>query len=128
MSGATAMMMASVGAPGILAVVPGASNSFSASWEMHNDGTYLVGDGLGGAATGPWVAPTNATVAAFYQVKTAVTAGAFSVDPSAGSFIDLSSTRIWSKSSVGTVTFTVTIREKATGIVRQTYGSSIVVS
>lgn len=128
MSGATAAMMAGGGAPGILSAVPSSSNTFSATWEMHNDGTYLVGDGLGGSATGNWVVPTTAPVAAYYQVKTVVNSGTFNGDPSAGSYIDLSTTRIWSKSAVGTVNFTVTVREKATGIVRQTYTTSMTVS
>ncbi|MEO8467978.1 MAG: hypothetical protein ABI640_21880, partial [Gammaproteobacteria bacterium] len=95
---------------------------------LSNDGTYSVGDGAGGANVGNWVTPATAVVAAYYQIKTVVNSGSFSTDPSAGSYIDLSSSRTWTKSAVGTVNFTVTIREKASGIVRQTYASSIIVS
>lgn len=128
MSGALAAMLVGGGAPGILSTVPGASNALSASWQLVNDGTYSVGDGAGGASTGNWVTPATAPVAAYYQVKTVVTAGSFTTDPSAGSYLDLSTSRIWIKSVVGTVSFDVTVREKATGIVRLTYSTSIIVT
>jgi hypothetical protein len=67
-------------------------------------------------------------IAAYYQVKTSVTAGTFDTDPSAGSYLDLSSTRTWIKAAIGTVSFDVTIREKATGFIRKTFSSSITVT
>lgn len=119
MSGALAAFAA--GAPGVIQAMVNAAATGGATghWKLLNDGTYSVSSG-GGTSTGNWVNPASSTVAAYYQVKTDVTSGAFTSDPSAGSYIDLSSTRDWTKAPTGTVTFTVTIREKATGIVRLT--------
>lgn len=105
------------GTPGVInPSLPNSANPTSSTWELNNNGQYTVGDGVGGTATGNWVTPTS--FAALYQAKTDVTGGSFSADPSAGSYVDLSSNRQWSRLAAGTVTFTVTIREKVTGIVR----------
>lgn len=120
MSGAAAAFMVYGGAPGVInGALPNGSNAGSSDWTLVNDGTYSTGDGAGGALTGNWVTPATAVVAAYYQVKVDVTAGAFSAGTT-GSYLDLSSTRGWAKTVAGTVTFTVTIREKATGLVRST--------
>ena len=103
------------GAPGVInSSIPGASGSGIAGIVLLNDGTYTSS----GSAGGNWVTPATTAIAALYQAKTDVTAGTFSNDPSAGSWLDLSSTRLWDKQVAGTVTFTLSIREKATGIVR----------
>jgi len=116
-SGALAELLGLGGAPGVVnSSIPNASGVGNAGITLLNNGTYTSSGNSGGN----WVAPASSVIAAFYQVKTDVTAGAFSNDPSAGSWIDLSTTRLWDKQVVGTVTFTLSIREKATGRVRTT--------
>lgn len=118
MSGAVASMLGNAGASGVLAsTLPSSSFAASNDWQLKNDGTFVSA----GATGQNWVTPANASVAALYQAKTTVTAGAFSADPSAGVYIDLSTSRNWQKSVAGSVTFNLSIREKATGIVRATY-------
>lgn len=129
MSGALATLLGSSGAPGIInASLPNGSNAGSSDWTLANDGSGDTGDGAGGALFFNWVLPPSAVIAAFYQVKVDVTAGAFSVGTT-GVFLDLSVTRGWTKTVPGTVTFTVTIREKATGVVRTVQaGKTLIVS
>jgi len=114
------------GAQGVInGAIPDASNSGLAGIVLLNDGTYSSS----GNSNGNWVTPATSVIAAQYQAKTDVTAGTFSNDPSAGGWIDLSTSRTWDKQVVGTVTFTLTIREKATTIVRSTQaGINITVS
>lgn len=116
--------MAGLGIAGIVGVPPSGTNVGGASWIMNNDGTYNVD----GAGVGSWCAPNGTGIAAGYQVKTVVNSGTFNTDPSAGAFIDCSSTRLWQKTAVGTVNFTVTIREKVTGIVRATATKTLTVT
>lgn len=124
MSGALVALLASARAAGVIQSIPDASGAPSALWSLLNDGTYSVS----GQSISYWVTPASAPVAALYQVKTDVTAGSFDTDPSSGAYLDLSTTRTWEKTSPGTVTFTVTIREKATGQVRSVQtGKSITV-
>jgi hypothetical protein len=109
------------GPPGIInpTIPDGTSvNAGVCQMQLTNDGTYAISP----SQTGNWVTPASAVIAAMYQVKVDVNAGSFT-SGTVGSFIDLSSTRLWSLNeaappSTTTVTFTLTIREKATGIVR----------
>lgn len=108
------------GAPGVIngALPNGALAAATATWRLNNDGTYTID----GQPAGNWVTPASATVAAFYQVKVDITLGAFSTGTT-GSYVDLSSTRTWTMDSAGdpeSVTFDVTFREKAAGLVRST--------
>lgn len=118
MSGAIALLAAMGGAPGVInpSLPDGDSIGGTALFSLVNDGTFAIGDGSG-PATGSWVTPN--AFASYYQVQVDVTSGSFS-SGTTGSYLDLSSTRTWTKTSAGTVTFTVTIREKATGLVRST--------
>lgn len=84
--------------------------------------TYSVG---AGSPTVNWVTPTNAAVAARYQVRVVVTSGAFSSGPAANTWHDCSTTRTWSVGSGNSVSFTITIREKATGIERSSASVSM---
>jgi hypothetical protein len=124
------VIAASSGAPGTFpATLPASANALSSEYQVQNDGDLLYGNGAGGAGTTDWITPSDATTAAFYQVKTEVTSGSFSTDPSAGSYLDCSSTRTWIKSVAGTVIFNMTFREKASGAVRKVYtGMSITVT
>ncbi|HVJ30908.1 MAG TPA: hypothetical protein VNA66_11420 [Gammaproteobacteria bacterium] len=115
MSGALLALLGSARAAGeINGSIPNASGAPTSLWQLSNDGTYSIS----GESVANWVTPASAPIAALYQVKTEVTAGSFDTDPSAGAYLDLSSTRAWEKTSPGTVTFTVTFREKSTGHVR----------
>ncbi len=118
MSGFMQVMLATYGAPGVInGSLPngGVSDPADATWQLSNDGSYSIS----GASAGNWVDPASSTVAAYYQVKVDATSGAFS-SGGTGSWLDLSTSRAWTKTSVGSVTFTVTIREKASGTVRST--------
>lgn len=129
MSGAAAAFMTGSGAPGVISSsLPNGSNAGSSDWTLANDGSGDTGDGAGGATLFNWVLPPSTVTATFYQVKVDVTAGSFTLG-TVGSFLDLSTTRGWTKTVPGTVTFTVTIREKATGIVRTVQaGKTLIVS
>lgn len=109
------------GSVGLLAeTLPNGSGSGSASFQLINDGTYAIST----SQTGNWVTPADTTTAGYFQVKVDITAGGpfDDTDAGTGTYLDLSTTRTWAISSaVGSVTFTVTIREKASGIVRKTY-------
>lgn len=129
MSNCAAAIAACMGAPGVItSSLPNGSNVGSCDYQFDNDGNGHTGDGAGGALALTWVAPQTTTVAAFYQVKVDVTSGSFTLGTT-GSYLDLSSTRSWAKIVAGTVVFTATFREKATGIVRRTItGITVVVS
>lgn len=116
MSGALAAVVGSAGgAPGAInGALPNGSGVGSASWQLKNDGTYVIS----GQANANWVTPAAAAVAAFYQVKVDNTGGAAFDTGTLGTWEDLSSTRTWTLASPGVAAFTVSIREKATGIVR----------
>lgn len=112
MSGVLNMLLAGGGVVGALNhALPSAAQIVGANWVLLNDGTYNI-DGVG---TGNWVNPASSAIASLYQVKTDVTGGAFTVDPSAGTYVDLSSTRTWTKTGSGTVTFTISFRLKQNG-------------
>ena len=129
MSGPVAAMTMGGGAPGIItSSLPAGSNTGSCDYQFDNNGNGHTGDGGGGALSLGWVTPQSTTVAAYYEVKVDVTAGSFTTGTT-GSYLDLAVTRGWAKTVPGTVTFTVTFREKATAIVRRVITSvSIVVS
>lgn len=105
-------------APGaIQSLGAGAGGAGTSSFGLENDGDLTINGVDGGS---DWVLPANATVAAFYQVKVDVTSGSFTSGDSTGSYLDLSSSRSWTRTGTGTVNYNVTFREKATGIVRST--------
>jgi hypothetical protein len=108
-------MLASAGAPGVIAGAATGANSAVGVLTIANDGT-----GSCGTTNKNWVAPATATVAAFYEVKIDVTAGAFTAGSATGSYLDCATSRTWTRAGAGTVTFNATFREKATGIVRST--------
>jgi hypothetical protein len=109
-------MLGRGGAPGVInGALPSGSDPTGATFQLSNNGTYFVTNG----GSGNWVTPANATIAAYYQCKVDVTAGAFSGPSSAtGSWLDLSTTRSWAQNAGGSAVFTLSIREKATTIVR----------
>jgi hypothetical protein len=129
MSGALAAMLSGGGAPGVItSSLPAGSNTGSCDYQFDNNGNGHTGDGAGGSLSLTWVNPQTTTVAAFYEVKVDVTAGSFT-SGTTGSYLDMATTRGWTKTVPGTVTFNVTFREKATGIVRRVItGVSITVS
>jgi hypothetical protein len=94
---------------------PSAASAGGASINVNNDGTF-TGSGSGG---GNWVTPTNAAVAALYEIRVDATAGSFSTGTT-GSWLDLGTTRSWSRNAGSDVTFTLSIREKGSGVVRVT--------
>lgn len=107
------------GAPGVInqSLPSGSALNTNAAWGLANDGTYSISTGL----TGNWVSPASTTLAAFYQVKVDLTAGEFDGGPPTGEWLDLSTNRSWALSYLevsNQVTFNVSIREKATGVVR----------
>jgi hypothetical protein len=128
MSGCVSAMCGGGGPLGVFNASLPLNSSFAGSndYQIKNDGTYVSA----GAApsSGNWINPANATVAAFYQVKTVVSSGSFTSDPSAGVYIDCATSRNWQKSVAGTVNFTMTFREKGTLIVRATYSMSLTVT
>lgn len=93
-------------------------NAGVVSWTLSNDGTYTISTGQ----TGSWVTPATSAIAALYEAQVTVTSGSFSAGTT-GSYLDLSTSRTWSRSDppppgVANVVFNVSIREKATGVVR----------
>lgn len=106
------------GAPGVIqSLGAGAGGAGSASFGLENDGDLTINGVDGGS---DWVSPANADVAAFYQVKVDVTSGSFTSGDTTGSYLDLSTSRSWTRAGAGTVNYDVTFREKATGAVRST--------
>lgn len=120
------MLLGSGGPPGIInKTLPSAAQITGANWALTNSGTYSI-DLSGTPQTGSWVTPNGN--ASLFDVKTVVTAGAFTVDPSAGSFLNMGTSRTWTKVGSGTVIFTVTFRVAATGqIVNAQTGVQIVI-
>ena len=105
--------------PGVIngSIPNGSGGGAGATFQLKNDGTYVIT----GNSNANWVTPAAAVVAAFYQVKVDNTGGAAFASGTLGTYEDLSSTRTWTIDPAGgTAVFTVTIREKATGIVRST--------
>ena len=112
------MAAGSGGIPGAINSSAGAysaASSGGASLNVNNDGT-LTGSGHPGGA---WLSPAVAAFAAEYQVKVDATAGAFTTGTT-GTWLDCSTTRSWSRDPGSVVTFTISFREKTTGIVRAT--------
>lgn len=104
------------GVPGLLFTdCPDAIIVGTATLSLLNDGTYTAS----GDAGGNWVTPAVAAVAALYQVKVDVTSGALT-SGTTGSWLDLSITRSWACTTGEAAGVTLSIREKATGIVRFT--------
>ena len=120
MSGVLGLLVAGAGAPGIIngALPAGGAFASTATWRLNNDGTYTIS----GQSDANWVTPAASVIAAQYQVKVDVTLASFSTGTT-GTWLDLSSTQTWTIDSAGdpeSVTFDVSFREKATGIVRST--------
>jgi hypothetical protein len=113
MSGAVAALAGMAGVPGIIQGIASGAGASPQSATVGNTGGVSVG-----ATAGSWVLPANAGVAALYQVKVDVTGGSFTSGDATGSYLDCSSTRTWTRTGAGTVTFNVTFREKASGLVR----------
>lgn len=114
MSGALAALLFS-GVPGVFtSSLVGESEASPALWSVLNDGTYTSNT----ESLGVWVTPATSAVAALYQVKVDATSGAFTTGTT-GTWLDCSSNQSWTK-ILGSVTFTVSFREKASGIVRKT--------
>ncbi len=118
MPGVLAVFMGTAGAPGIInpsAGWPSAASAGGASLNVNNDGTFSGSGSLGGN----WVVPTTAAIAALYQIRVDATSGSFS-SGTTGTWLDLGTTRSWSRNSGSSVTFTLSIRELATQQVRIT--------
>lgn len=120
MSGVMTVMLGLSGAPGVIntALPNGTLAEETAVWHLLGDGTYSID----GVSDSNWVTPASSVTAGYYQIKVDATVGTFS-SGTTGSYVDLSTNPAWSKTSVGpptTVTFTATIREKATGRIRST--------
>jgi hypothetical protein len=113
------------GAPGVVASsLPngGDPSGAGAVWGLASDGNVQISNGDHTVdTTTDWVSPADSKIAAFYQVKVDPTSGSFTSGSATGTYFDCSSNPSWSKSGGGVVTFTATIREKVTGLVRQTY-------
>jgi hypothetical protein len=96
--------------------LPNGSAAGVAEFNLGNDGSTAIS----GNATGTWVAPATATIAAFYQVKIDATSGSF-FSGTTGTWLDMSSNRQWTTQTPDpAVTFTISFREKASGTVRST--------
>lgn len=118
MTGAVLLLAAMGGAPGVINASPGAysaAQSGGASLNVNANGS-LSGSGHAG---GSWITPANAAFAAGYQVKVDATAGAFSTGTT-GTWLDCSTGPGWSRTGASVVTFTISFREKASGLVRAT--------
>ena len=117
MSGILAAMIS--GAAGVIngALPNGSQVGGTVTWQLNNDGTYTIA----GNSDADWVTPSESAVAALYEVKVDVTAGAFA-SGTTGTWLPLDTTRTWTTDEVTstTCTFTVTIRERDTQVVRST--------
>lgn len=109
------LLLGAVGAGGVVAIpsVMGATDTFLT---IANDGTYT--DTANGS--GNWVTPTSAPVAANYQARASSLSG--DTAQAVGTFdtwLDLSTTRQWAVNAGGfACTFTLEIRDKVSGVVR----------
>lgn len=106
------MRLALGGPPGIFQTIPSVSGASPCDFTVKSDGTI---ESLA-VSQGPWISPGSA--AAYYEVKVDPTSGTFS-SGATGTWLACTSNRSWFKSS-GTVTFTISFREAATGVVRKT--------
>lgn len=93
-----------------------------AEFQLGSDGIRSQRTGATLTDIGPWVSPGSA--AALYEVRSTVTSGSFSTDPSAGSWVSLGTTRNWSRgagaSASQTVQATIEIRNASTLVVVST--------
>jgi len=87
------------------------------TWQLNNDGSYTIA----GAAGGDWLTPSEAALAADWEVKIDVTVGAFATGAT-GTWLALSSSRAWTtdEPTSSSCTFTVSFRDKHTTVVRST--------
>lgn len=113
------------GAPGRIAIGDEAITGVGVGQAIityENDGD-LTGTGTG-APSSTWVTPAAAATAAFYQIHVSATGDTATLTgDSLDTWLDLSSSRSWTLSAPGApgsavVGLAVQIREKATGIVR----------
>ncbi len=83
---------------------------------LDSDGYRYQRTGATLTQVAPWISPLSA--ASLYEVRSTLTGGTFTADPSAGSWVSLSSQRLWSRgASVAasqTVTATIEIRNAST--------------
>lgn len=93
-----------------------------AEFILDSDGHRYSRTGSSLTDEGPWTSPASA--ASLYEVRSTVTSGSFSSDPSAGSWVSLGSDRLWSRgagaSASQTVQATIEIRNAATLVVVST--------
>jgi hypothetical protein len=93
-------------------------NAGTVLWQLNNDGTFTISPGQ----EGYWVTPASAALASLYEVRVDPTSGSFSGGTN-GVYLPLSVTRSWVLAdpppvATTTVTFNVSIREIATGVVK----------
>lgn len=90
-----------------------------AEFVLDSDGHRYSRVGATLTDAGLWVSP--AAAAALYEVRSTVTSGSFTLDPSAGSWVSLGTDRLWSRAagaaSSQTVTATIEIRNASTSVV-----------
>jgi hypothetical protein len=111
-------------------ILPASMSEFStdpqdAAFLINRDGTCNL---AGGGAVNPssafdWIDPKSATVGDAWEVKVDVTGGSFSGGSAAvGSWLALSSNRLWQLTTVGTVTANVSIGVlgTSTALIKQT--------
>jgi hypothetical protein len=116
----TGVLGALIGAGGVPGVINGSLPSgvstlgATAGFTIQSNGTYNISTGQ----LGNWVTPASGTIAALYQVKVDPTSGSFTGGAATGTWLDCSTTRGWNLDPDNAVTFTISFREKATGIVR----------
>jgi hypothetical protein len=110
LSGALSILVGHGGAPGSLnGALPNGGQAVGANFAIKNDGTYLIDAGLSGS----WVTPNGN--AALFDIMVTVTGGAFTSGAATGAWLNLGTTRTWTRTGSGVVTFTVQFRVAATG-------------
>lgn len=112
MSGVLAAM--SGGALGLVAL-PASISSNDGTIDLENDGDWAA---VG--ASGEWVTPSEASIAALYEARASGLSG--DTGEASGTYdtwLDLATTRSWGVNAGGFLcTFTLEIRDKATHVVR----------
>lgn len=90
-----------------------------AEFLLNADGSRQRREGASLTTDGPWVSPGSA--ASLYEVRSTVTSGSFTADPSAGLWVSLGSDRLWSRGAGAgasqTVQATIEIRNASTLVV-----------
>jgi hypothetical protein len=118
MSGVLAAMVASSGATGVIQTIPNLSSSVGdTELQLQSDGDLVTTEDGVVDGSADWVLPANTTVAALWEVKVDPTSG--SLNGTTGTWLALSSTRSWSKTS-GTGACTYTISFRSGGVVWKT--------